>query len=134
MTGRDGWVPGWETAHGYQARGLRVCIRDKENRKVDKTVTFDDGYQPAQLLGQWIHYAVVFDREVQKKVFIYINGRKQSNMMDISTVQGSVDNNKALEFGQLYGWKTKGTLDEYRVYNTALDENEVAAIFKNHLV
>ena len=132
--GRDGWVPGWETAHGYHASGLRVCIRDKENRMVDQTVTFDVGYQPAQLLGQWIHYAVVFDRDMQKKVSIYVNGKKQSNTLDISTVQGSVDNNKVLEFGQLYGWKTKGTLDEYRVYNTALDENEVAAIFKNHLV
>ena len=34
---------------------------------------------------------------------------------------------------QLYGWKTKGTLDEYRLYNKALDKFEVAAIYKNHL-
>ena len=67
-------------------------------------------------------------------MFAYINGKKQSNTLDISAVQGSVDNTKALEFGTLYGWKTKGTLDEYRVYNTALDEYEVAAIYKNHLV
>ncbi|KAL9958130.1 hypothetical protein ACROYT_G035101 [Oculina patagonica] len=131
--GRPGWLPGWETAHGYQAKGLRVCIRDKENRKVDATIEFDHGYQPVQLLGQWVHYAVVFDRE-QKKVFTFINGKKQSNTLDISTVKGSVDNNRALEFGHLYGWKTKGTLDEYRVYNKALDGFEVAAIFNNHLV
>ena len=132
--GRPGWVPGWETAHGYQANGLRVCIRDKQNKSADKTIVLDQGYQPAQLLGQWVHYAVVFDREQQKKVFAYINGKKQSNTLDIATVQGSVDNTKPLEFGTLYGWKTKGTLDEYRVYNTALDEYEVAAIYKNHLV
>ena len=127
--GHSGWVPGWEMAHGYRAKGLLVCIRDKQNRS-----SFDDGYQPAQLLGQWVHYAVVFDREQQKKVSVYINGKKQSNTLDISAVQGSVDNNKQLQFGELYGWKTKGTLNEYRVYNTALEEKEVAAIFKNHLV
>ncbi|XP_068735540.1 uncharacterized protein [Montipora capricornis] len=131
---RHGWVPGWETGHGYQAKGLHVCIRDKQNKPVSKVITFDQGYQPAQLVGQWVHYAVVFHRENKKKVLVYVNGKKQSNTLDISAVHGSVDNTKPLEFGQLYGWKTNGTLDEYRVYNTALDDNEVTAIFKNHLV
>ena len=129
-----GWLPGWETGHSYKAKGLRLCIRDKENRKVDATIDFEHGYQSAQLLGQWVHYAVIFDREQQKKAFVYINGKRQSNTLDISAVKGSVDNNKALEFGFLYGWKTKGTLDEYRVYNKALDQFEVAAIYDNHLV
>ena len=75
-----------------------------------------------------------FDRKQQKKVFVYINGKKQSSSLDISAVKGSVDNDKALEFGTLYNWKTKGTLDDYRVYNQALDEFEIAAIYKNHLV
>ncbi|XP_068715678.1 uncharacterized protein [Montipora foliosa] len=131
---RHGWVPGWETGHGYQAKGLHVCIRDKQNKPVNKVITFDQGYQPAQLVGQWVHYAVVFHRENKKKVLVYVNGKKQSNTLDISAVRGSVDNTKPLEFGQLYGWKTNGTLDEYRVYNTALDDNEVTAILKNHLV
>ncbi|KAJ7321725.1 hypothetical protein OS493_034344 [Desmophyllum pertusum] len=131
---RQGWVPGWSTGHGYQAKGLYVCIRDKENRKADKTIVFDTGFQPPQLIGQWVHYAVVFDREQQQEVFVYINGKKQSNTLDISAVKGSVNNNKPLEFGSLHGWKTKGTLDEYRVYNKALDEFEVAAVYKNHLV
>ena len=97
-------------------------------------IVFDGGYQPAQMLGKWVHYAVVFDRDQQKKVFVYVNGKMQSNSLDISAVQGSVDNNKPLEIGQLYGWKTKGTLDEYRLYNKALDKFEVATIYKNHLV
>ena len=120
--GRPGWVSGWETGHGYRADGLDVCIRDKENRMARKGIVFDHGYQPGQLLGQWVHHAVVFDRKQQKRVFVYINGKKQSSTLDISAVKGSVDNNKVLEFGTLYGWKTKGTLDEYRVYNQALDE------------
>ena len=116
--GRPGWVPGWETGHGYQAKGLHVCIR---------VITFDNGYQPPQMLGKWVHYAVVFDRDQQKKVFVYVNGKRQSNSLDISAVQGSVDNSRPLEFGQLYGWKIKGTLDEYRLYNKVLDKFEVAA-------
>ena len=117
---------------------LRVCAfasgdRDKQNRKVSRVITFDNGYQPPQMLGKWVHYAVVFDCDQQKKVFVYVNGKRQSNSLDISAVQGSVDNSRPLEFGQLYGWKTKGTLDEYRLYNKALDKFEVAAIYKNHL-
>ena len=132
--GRQGWVPGWETGHHYRSTGLDVCIRDKENRMVRNTIEFDNGFQQHHLLGQWVHYAVIYDREQQKKAFVYINGKKQSNSLDISPVQGSIDNSKPLEFGYIYGWKTKGTLDEYRVYNKALDDFEVAAIFKNHLV
>jgi len=90
---KDGY-PAGKMAHGYQAKGLLVCIRDKQNKLVDKAIAFDNGYQPAQLLGQWAHYAVVFDREQQKKVSVYINGKKQSNTLDISAVQGSVDNTK----------------------------------------
>ena len=133
-SGRSGWVPGWETGAGYQARGLHVCIRDNRNKMVSRVLSFDNGYQPPQLLGKWVHYAVVFDRDQQKKVFVYVNGKKQSNSLDISALQGSVDNSKPLEFGQLYGWKTKGTLDEYRLYNKALNKFEVAAIYKSHLV
>jgi len=131
--GRAGWVPGWDTAHGYRSSALRVCIRDKENRMAFAYVELDKGYQPNQLIGQWVHHVVVFDREQQKRAFVYINGKKQTNSLDISTVKGSVDNHKSLEFGKLYGWKTEGTLDEYRVYNKALDAHEVGLIFHNHL-
>ncbi|KAJ7321724.1 hypothetical protein OS493_034343 [Desmophyllum pertusum] len=125
--------PGYQVGKQGILTGLRVfacAYGTKKNRKVDTAIVFDNGFQPAQLIGKWVHYAVVFDREQQKKVFVYINGKKQSNTLDISAVKGSVDNNKPLEFGYLYGWKTKGTLDEYRIYNKALDEFEVAAIHK----
>ena len=99
-----------------------------------KRIEFDDGFQQHHLLYQWAHYAVVFDRQQQEKVFLYINGKKQSDSLDISAVRGSVNNDRPLAFGYLHGWKTKGTLDEYRVYNRALRDLEVGAIFKNHLV
>ena len=130
--GRPGGLPGWEIGHGYRATGLHICIRDDQHRMVSKVIVFDNGYQPAQLIGQWAHYAVVFDREKQKEVRVFVNGKKQSNNLNISIVHGSVDNNRPLVFGQLYGWKTRGTLDEYRVYTTALEENEIDGIYWNH--
>lgn len=130
--GRQGWVAGWETGHGYKANGLDVCIRDKNNSMARSTISFDNGFQ--EHLGQWVHYAIVFDRHQQKKAFVYINGQKQSNFLDISTVTGSIDNNRDLSFGNLYGWKTKGTLDEYRLYNKALDDLDVTEIYNDHLL
>jgi len=121
--------PGWDLGHPYRDNGLDVCIRDNEN-KARGTIAFDDGYSPPQLLGQWVHYVVVFDRTVHK-VFVYVNGTKQSNWLDISLVKGSTNNANNLEFGTLYGWKTKGTLDDYRVYSKALDANDVKLIYNN---
>jgi len=121
--------PGWNTGCNYKYNGLSVCINDNEN-KVERTLVFDDGYHPPQLLGQWVHYVVVFDRTVHK-VFVYVNGAKQSNWIDISVVKGSIDNTHDLDFGKLHGWKTTGTLDEYRVYSKALDANEVKLIYNN---
>jgi len=125
-----GVFPGWDIGHGFKSNSLNVCIRDHNNAMVRKYIQLDDGYQP---IGQWVHYIVVFDREHHKKAFVYINGKKQSNSMDISSVLGSVDNPKDLEFGSLYGWKTKGTLDDYRMYNRALHAHEVESIYHNHL-
>ena len=132
--GQEGWKAGWEIGHAYSAEGLYVCIRDRKNRMAQKRIDFDDGFQQHYLLYQWAHYAVVFDRQQQEKVVLYINGKKQSDSLDISAVRGSVNNDRPLAFGYLHGWKTKGTLDEYRVYNRALGDLEVGAIFKNHLV
>jgi len=130
--GRTGWLPGWETSHGYTLNSLSVCIRDSNDVMSRKAIQLDYGYQPEQLIGQWAHYVVVFDREYEKKAFVYVNGKRQSDSLDISAVEGSVNNNRQLVFGTMYGWKTKGTLDEYRIYNKALDADEVAAIFQNH--
>lgn len=132
--GRKGWFPGWEISHGYNANGNRVCIRDHKNNGIGNVfVTHDDGYKPHQLIGKWVHYAYAFDRSA-KKIRVYVNGKKQTNQVDISKITGSVSNNKNLEFGLLYGWKTKGTLDEYRLYNYALNDMEVKQLYLDHRV
>ena len=131
--GSQGAVAGWDTGHGYTADGLRVCIRDHNSIYVYKLLAFDNGYRPDQLLGQWVHYAVVFDRQ-KEKIVAYVNSKQMAASVDISAVKGSVDNARPLEFGALHGWSTKGILDEYRLYDTAITGSEVKAIYGNHLV
>lgn len=127
------WNPGWEIGHAYNANGIDVCIRDKGNNKARGVIVHDNGYQPSQMIGKWTHYTFVFDRKAGK-VRVYVNGKKQKNELDISSVTGSVDNNFNLYFGEVNGWKTKGTLDEYRLYNYALKDEDVKMIYLDHRV
>lgn len=79
------------------------------------------------MLGVWAHYAFVFDR-VNYRVYVYINGVQQTATLDISAVTGSINNEQPFTIGTLYGWKTDGQLDEYRMYNRAVTGGQVAAI------
>ena len=125
--GRDGWVPGWEIGHGFREGGSDVCIRDSDNNKARSALQYNAGSRPADLLGSWAHYAFVFDRE-SHRVFVYINGVQQTDTLDISAVTGSVNNDQPFTIGTLYGWKTEGQLDEYRMYNRAVDSAQIAEI------
>ena len=60
----------------------------------------------------------------------FINGVRQQHSLDISTVQGSVDNDEPFTIGTLYGWHTDGTLDEYRMYDRALSDEEVRRVYE----
>ena len=126
---RAGWNPGWEIGHGYVEAGANVCIRDGDNNKFRSNIEYDVGSKPSDLLGRWAHYAFVFDRDVENKVFVHIDGVRQQHSLDISGVPGSVDNGESFTIGTLYGWKTDGTLDEYRMYNRALSEGEVRQVY-----
>ena len=130
---RSGWNPGWEIGHGYSNTGTDVCIRDHLNNLARGVIVHDDYDQPPFLVNKWAHYVFVFDRKV-KKVFLYLNGRLQKNSLDISRVTGSITNSKNLEFGTLYGWKTDGYLDEYRLFNFPLNAVEVAKLYQDHLI
>ena len=63
------------------------------------------------------------------KVSVFINGVKQQHTVDIGNVVGSINNDENMVIGTLYGWKTDGTLDEYRLYDRALSPTEVADIY-----
>mgnify|MGYP003323689573 CR=1 FL=1 len=130
--GRGGWNPGWEVGHGYRESGSDVCIRDADDNQARRGLQYDVGSRPVDLLGVWAHYAFVFDRSAEVgKAIAYINGVQQTDQMDISNVVGSIDNDESFTIGTLYGWKTDGQLDEYRMYNRAVSSSEIGQIYPN---
>ena len=131
--GRAGFTPGWDIGHGFTQRGTRVCIHDNLNNVGNEIIVHNDDFSNARLLGKWTHYVVVFNR-LLGKIVLYINSKKQDQFIDISAVTGVINNNQSLRFGFLYGWKTKGSLDEYRMYNKALTDTEVANIYNDHRI
>lgn len=106
---------GFDLGHGYIGSGIDVCIRDTSNNVVRSSLTFDPGSQPSGLINQWVHYVFVFDRN-NNKVIAYINGKKQSFELDISTITSSISTTNPLVIGSLYGWQTDGLIDEIKIY------------------
>ena len=47
-------------------------------------------------------------------------------------MKGYIINDRPLIFGHIHGWKTKGSIDEYRMYNKALTDLEVMTIYNDH--
>lgn len=129
--GKNGVTPGWDIGHGFSNRGTNICLRDNLNNIARGTVIHNNNLTQDKLLGKWTHYTVVFNRDV-KKIFLYINGVRQESSLDISNITGDIKNDEPLSFGGLYGWKTKGFIDEYRMYNKALLDMEVMLIYKDH--
>lgn len=78
--------------------------------------------------GQWLHYVYVMDATEQR---LYIN----NNL--VSTVAGAPNfatmNTKALVMARMNNnwYPLNGTLDEFRVYNRALNAAEIAALYTN---
>jgi len=121
---------GWEIGHGYSASGMNICYSDGVNLTTNDSVTFDDGYRPSQLLNKWAHIVVVVDKSAGRIKF-YVNGVKQTNEYNISSVTGSASANGPLRIGQLHGWQTDGKFDELRIYNRALEAVEVLTLYKS---
>jgi len=117
---------GFYVGHGYSATGVVACIHDVDNNYVNTTLTFNTAYQPANLKNTWVHYVFVFDRSAGR-IKAYVNGVKQTNEIDISSVTGSINNSSALTIGTLYGWTTDGKYDEFKIYPYARSEDQIKA-------
>jgi len=115
---------GFEFDHGYNSNGMSsICINDGINMSRGN-VNYDSGSGPTDFINSWAHLAVVYDRD-QGKAFVYVNGKKQANYLDISLTTGSIDNNASLSIGNVSGWYLDGKLDEVKIYNYALTEDEI---------
>ncbi len=79
--------------------------------------------------GKWYHIAVVADRDGD--AVFYINGVKETNVLDISSI-GNISTNNYAEIGKSNNIETnsshrafKGDMDEYRIWNRALTQTEI---------
>ncbi|MFA5894378.1 MAG: LamG-like jellyroll fold domain-containing protein [Candidatus Shapirobacteria bacterium] len=116
--------PGWDIGHGYNANGINICYSDGTNLVTNASITFDNGYKPTDLKNKWAMLSVVFDK-TNNRVKFYVNGVKQSNEYDISSVTGSVNNSSSLIFGTMYGWNTDAKIDETKVFSYARTANQI---------
>lgn len=115
---------GWDIGHGYHTNALNICLRDTSNNYVQSNLVFDSGYHPSQLIGQWVYYTIVFDR-TNNVVQAYVNGQKQANELDISSITGSLSNSSDVLIGSMYGWETDGRIDDVKMYPYARSAAEV---------
>jgi hypothetical protein len=102
---------GFEIGHSQSNFGYNICIRDSRGNTVRADLEFDQGYRPIELLNQWKHIVLTFDRDTNE-IRAYVNGMLQSNTLDISTITGSLSNGQPLEIGTSYGWTTDGQYDD----------------------
>lgn len=121
---------GWDFGHGYNSSGVDVCINDGIHM-VRRTLVLNSGNQPTNLLNKWSHITYVVNRNLNK-VLVYVNGVKQNDEVDISTVTGSIKNSANLVFGTLYGWYTDGLITDVRMYNRAISAYEAKAIYERY--
>ena len=121
--------PGWDIGHAYNSDGLYICYTDGTNLVQNYSLSFDTGYKPSDLTNKWAMVTIVFDKSANR-VKAYVNGVKQTNEYDISTVTGSVNNSANLTIGTMYGWQSDGVVDDVRIYNRALSASEVSAMYK----
>lgn len=121
---------GWDIGHSYNSDGIYICYTDGTNLVQNYSLTFDTGYKPSDLINKWAMITVVFDKSANR-VKVYVNGVKQTNEYDISTVTGSVSNSSNLTIGTMYGWQSDGVVDDVRIYNRALSASEVSAMYKS---
>ena len=123
--------PGWDIGQGYSATGISICLNDGTTGGITY-VAFDAGYRPTDLLNKWAHLVVVFDRSA-KSIKFYVNGVKQTNERDISTITGSVNNTAAVSIGNVAGWLMYGLMDDVRIYNRALSAYEVGQLYNSNV-
>ena len=79
-------------------------------------------------VGDWIQVAYVISNSGSS---LYINGVKDSSIYLPVNLVGS--NNQDLYFGKYssYWYPLNGTLDEFRIYNKALNDDQITALYNN---
>ena len=107
---------GWEVGGGYSSTGVRININDGTNL-ISTWLSLDSGSRPTDTVNKWCHLVIVFDRTSTQKVLAYVNSKKQSGTVDISSLTGDILGNTSIIIGNVGGWLLYGRADEIRMYN-----------------
>jgi hypothetical protein len=105
--------PGW-CMDSYVSTGVRISYNDGTNR-VSDNLDFNVGSRPPDLVNKWSHIVYVFDK-TENRIYVYINGVKQTDSINIASVTGLVSNASGLSIGTSAGWGTHGYIDEFKIY------------------
>lgn len=119
---------GWDFGHTYSASGVDVCLADGTHT-IRRTLILNAGSRPPDLLNKWAHITYVVDRSLNK-ITAYVNGVKQTDEVDVSSVTGSISNPIGMTLGGLYGWTTDGSLSGLKVYNRPLSATEIKSLYE----
>ncbi|GAB6139854.1 hypothetical protein JCM14076_05830 [Methylosoma difficile] len=121
----------------YYNREYSVWIH--QNRYFTQSVAGDTCNFPNQdsktfdrLVGRWLHYVNVIDRNNKHVMKTYINGRL--NVEQADSESGFKNNNANLWIGsnaEIYSLHSpfKGALDDIRFYNRALSDTEIQELY-----
>lgn len=112
--GAGAGLSGWR--FGLQNGRPHILIGD--------TVTFVENYLgPTSIAdNKWHQMMVVFNRA--GNAVGYVDGKATGTTINISAINGSVDNGSAIDIGNTYETFT-GLLDEVKIYNSALSGEQV---------
>ena len=114
---------GWAFGAANSDDAILICVNNGTDY-VEDYVWLDTGSRPIDIKDTWAHLAYIVNRNTGD-VTIFVNGIKQTNSLDISSLTGSIDNSGNIIFGNNWGWKIDGTLDEIIFYNEALNDSEI---------
>ncbi len=76
---------------------------------------------PSYVVGEWYHLAVTYDGS---NIYIYVNGQSSCSSCNVAAT-GTMSTVSSLSIGSTF----KGDIDEVRVYNRALSQSEITALY-----
>ena len=83
---------------------------------------------PGKIEGQWYHVAAVRD-DAAKTIELYVNGNLEGSKSYAGKIPVSSRATSTWEAVALWGDYFNGDLDEVEIYNRALSDSEIQAIF-----
>ena len=93
---------------------LRTIINDGTNSISSTDVPFDH--------DEWVHYVIVINR-INNHLLAYVNGINKAQD-DISHI-GNISPVNTLTINHSGNWRYNGLIDDVRIYNRLLSENEI---------